>query len=415
MDPGRPFPYLVLDPGQVSAPFVRLRGSRDRGSWEASTERPRLLDRIANPLGFSPADRSLLAAGLVLGSVTTFGVTANFLDGWPYLPAGVGAEALGLLGRVSLCMMAVWALLLVTALVTRKRAPTSRALVWSTFLLYACTTALFTCLTGPFASPGWLALLGGATVGFLLFDRVVTGVGITVFFVLVIAGAVLIERGVLPHAAELRSLSGLGAGGATWSRGALCSIVLSSFTLLVIGHIIERWRDRERCYQLQSRTDPLTGLANRRQLLELLEDELGRVRRHGVPLSCLMVDLDHFKRINDGHGHPVGDQVLASVARTLQGELRDVDLVARYGGEEFLVVLPATPSAGAEQVAARCLERLRRTPILAGQVRIDVTASLGVATLAPGSDVQVEELIRLADDALYRAKQGGRNRVVVAA
>jgi len=156
-------------------------------------------------------------------------------------------------------------------------------------------------------------------------------------------------------------------------------------------------------------TDPLTGLANRRQLSEMMDRELSLARRSGRPLAALMADIDHFKSINDTYGHDMGDKVLKQVAQILRDTCRKEDIVARYGGEEFLVILPDS-GAGA---AADCAERMRKAVAGASFTGIDrpVTASFGATVLTP-ADTE-DDFLKRADAALYEAKAGGRNRVVV--
>jgi diguanylate cyclase (GGDEF)-like protein len=154
--------------------------------------------------------------------------------------------------------------------------------------------------------------------------------------------------------------------------------------------------------------DPLTGLANRRSLDDHLDRELSRSRREGLPLSLILFDLDHFKAINDEHGHQVGDQVLHAVARSLAVGVRDVDLPARYGGEEFVVLLPGTTLPDAVLTA----DRLRYGIADAGSP-LPVTISAGVASF-PQPARTGAELLALADAALYEAKRSGRDRVVTA-
>jgi two-component system, cell cycle response regulator len=161
-------------------------------------------------------------------------------------------------------------------------------------------------------------------------------------------------------------------------------------------------------------TDPLTQVLNRRALTLRLTAELERSRRYDSVLSLLLIDIDHFKRINDTHGHLVGDEVLREVARLLAAAVRSVDLVARYGGEEFVVVLPETSLEGALIFAERVREQMAETqfPGAAGR-SLSLTVSIGVATFPSGGVETVEELFARSDEALYRSKAGGRNRVVV--
>ncbi|GAB6196423.1 diguanylate cyclase [Lysobacter xanthus] len=157
--------------------------------------------------------------------------------------------------------------------------------------------------------------------------------------------------------------------------------------------------------------DALTGLANRRQADARLAAEHARCERHREPLSVLMGDLDLFKRINDRHGHAVGDLVLSATADAIAAELRASDLGARYGGEEFLVLLPEAAASDALAVAERIRARVAALRIEAGTAPIRVTISLGVAQLVPGESI--ESLLARADGALYRAKSEGRDRCVV--
>jgi diguanylate cyclase (GGDEF)-like protein len=175
-------------------------------------------------------------------------------------------------------------------------------------------------------------------------------------------------------------------------------------------------QELERAYaevERLAQTDSLTGLANRRHFMEALEQEVDRSERYGRPLSLVALDLDHFKTVNDSHGHAAGDAVLSEAARALRAVCRDVDIPARMGGEEFALLLPETDTAGARTVAERAREHIagtaHRSP--AGE-SFRVTASLGVATLRPGASG--EALLQAADEALYRAKDAGRNQVALA-
>lgn len=163
-------------------------------------------------------------------------------------------------------------------------------------------------------------------------------------------------------------------------------------------------------------TDELTGLANRRHLMQKLAVEVDRAHRYHRPLSLIVLDLDHFKRVNDTYGHAVGDDVLRSAAQAMTRISRDLDLPGRMGGEEFAVILPETDGEGARTVADRMrLEIGRSLHEPEGEEPFRVTASLGVATLLPGSELEGEELLQAADEALYRAKEMGRNRVALSA
>ncbi len=168
----------------------------------------------------------------------------------------------------------------------------------------------------------------------------------------------------------------------------------------------------QRKYEKAATVDALTGLRNRRWLNEAFERQLQRTLRSGQPVSVLMIDADHFKHVNDTHGHLVGDEVLVHVGRTLATGLRPQDLLARYGGEEFAVLLPNVPHTEALAAADRLRKAIEAHPphTSAGVLMLPpVTVSIGVATMMPGEARPLQQLIDQADAALGTAKTDGRN------
>lgn len=158
--------------------------------------------------------------------------------------------------------------------------------------------------------------------------------------------------------------------------------------------------------------DPLTGTGNRIAMDQTLIREIDMAKRHLQPLSLLMLDIDHFKRVNDNHGHGIGDEVLKGVAEAIKNQLRNVDMVFRFGGEEFLILLSNTSRDAAAMVGERLRHAAQAQDYFASGTRIELTVSLGCATLLPGESV--ESLLRRADNALYVAKREGRNRLAMA-
>jgi len=161
-----------------------------------------------------------------------------------------------------------------------------------------------------------------------------------------------------------------------------------------------------------ARTDELTGLPNRRAFNEELGRALARAARAGQPLTLAVLDLDHFKRVNDEYGHPVGDAVLQLTAAALRDSVRSGDLAARMGGEEFGLILPDASEESSRVLAERVRTAVARAELDGSDVT--VTASLGIATWEPGESGDASELVRRADRALYAAKEGGRDRVMAA-
>jgi len=165
-------------------------------------------------------------------------------------------------------------------------------------------------------------------------------------------------------------------------------------------------------------TDPLTRIYNRRYLDRRLDEEIARSKRYSLDLSILLLDIDHFKHVNDTYGHQAGDIALTSLSRLLKTELRELDVIARYGGEEFLVICTNTAIDGASLVAERIRQQVESLQIEipdnnGGRQIIRIRTSIGVASVDSNTNSK-ENLIQAADQALYRAKNEGRNRVVIA-
>jgi diguanylate cyclase (GGDEF)-like protein len=198
--------------------------------------------------------------------------------------------------------------------------------------------------------------------------------------------------------------------------GTVVFMLLAMAVSMLLGRVLEGLNRRAFALELElhrdARTDALTGLDNRRAVQERAPLELKRAHRAGVPISLLLCDIDHFKNINDRHGHEAGDAVLRSVAATLRATVRETDLLGRWGGEEFLAVLVDADAGHAADVAERMRANIAATPV-AG-VPEPPTISIGVSTrprVESVADVW-EALLKEADTHLYRAKSAGRNRVV---
>lgn len=174
-------------------------------------------------------------------------------------------------------------------------------------------------------------------------------------------------------------------------------------------YYVQRVAASEKRLRQMAATDPLSGLFNRRRFLEQTELETARAARHGGPLCVALIDIDHFKRINDEHGHDIGDRVICQVARVLSAELRTNDVVARWGGEEFILLLPDTGPDGAAVLAQRIVDRMGREGGALGDRTLAVTVSIGVHPVDAARPF--DESVKGADQALYQAKARGRNRV----
>ena len=200
------------------------------------------------------------------------------------------------------------------------------------------------------------------------------------------------------------------AGGERW-LALVFLLTMCSVLSVALGFVYMTMERAERLNYEMAMKDMLTGLSNRRAISEQLDMAVARAQRHGVWLSVLLIDIDHFKRINDGYGHQAGDAVLRSVAQTLQERIRAQDQIGRFGGEEFMVVLPDTGLDGALVLAEALRDAVAKTPAQWGAHTIGATISIGVRGGLVGGADTTGSLVASADAAMYRAKQGGRNRV----
>lgn len=194
----------------------------------------------------------------------------------------------------------------------------------------------------------------------------------------------------------------------------LChAIANASANALYNAFLFERIEDEKARLERLAITDYLTGLYNVRYFYHRLEEEFSRAQRYNFPLSCLMIDIDHFKEINDRYGHRAGDSVLREIARLMKTHTRKSDVLARYGGEEFIMLLPETHQKGAIIKAESLRTSISRMRFRALKDKRNVTISIGIATYPDVSVSHADDLITYADTALYEAKTAGRNRVEV--
>jgi len=203
--------------------------------------------------------------------------------------------------------------------------------------------------------------------------------------------------------------------GALLHAGASAYVVTPLDTDILAAQVSVFLRTKERLDQLRDQAviDELTGVYNRRYLDEQLGNRLGEARRYDTAISIGLMDIDHFKAVNDDHGHPVGDTVLAGLAALVRRQMRKEDLLARYGGEEFAIVLPHTDRLGAAILAERVREAVSEHPFdVAGGQGLSITVSMGLASFPVDAAEDVAQLLRVADERLYEAKNSGRNQTV---
>lgn len=203
-------------------------------------------------------------------------------------------------------------------------------------------------------------------------------------------------------------------------RNRRISDVIESSERLIDDLATARYRLQQQSQELdrtrwEARTDPLSGLANRRAFDEAFESQVVELRQARTPFGLLLIDVDHFKQINDNHGHQIGDQLIAQLGRAIRGQVRSRDFVARFGGDEFTILFSGLSQHNAFDVARRIQVAIQHSGFDclegAGELELNVTLSMGLATSKP--DDTTDSVLRRSDDALYRAKRNGRNQLVV--
>jgi len=310
-------------------------------------------------------------------------------------------------------MTLFWALAVAWGFAIRRRAPEEPIYVTMVLMAVALTSVGIAFLTGQYTTPALLIIVGFLVICYMAFPRrFYLPPAITIALTLV--GMSALERlHVIPYAPLFR-MHGYGLGPHPNGIAVFFAILIVVVAFVVIGSAfvfsVRGLRRREELLRDESRTDSLTGMANRRYFLDQAHRELARASRYRLPVSCLMLDLDRFKRVNDRFGHAAGDQVLIAVASRLTGLLRQQDFIARLGGEEFAMLLPHTDAEQAAVVAERCRQVVAGIDFIFNGVPHPVTTSVGVASLV-GEELTTSELLKRADEALYQAKADGRNCV----
>ena len=283
-----------------------------------------------------------------------------------------------------------------------------------TILLFGASGIISLLLVGPFNLVTGIVLTGCVLIGLLLFPAPQISLVFGLSMAAILAYAIMVSLESTVYRPLLSPVENPQAQ--VWYDvmtifAATLIIIKDAFT---VAALTSTWRHREASTLDRSIRDPLTGIVNRGHLLQALGQQLNRLHPGRQTLSVILMDVDFFKQINDRYGHAIGDQALVHVATTLQGNLRDNDLLGRYGGEEFLMMLPGATLAQASSIAERCADALRRHAMtMPGHPALRITASFGVSSTSLKDNKDVHTLIEEADRAMYHAKHLGRDRVEV--
>lgn len=373
---------------------------------------------LTNPMDWRPIDRFILLASLVLLAPLCFG-TALLAGQWlapDYFDPSLARALLWLYG-VHLTGLGLCIGIALKRRQDRDHWPWFESVIIGSYIITVMASAW---MVGAHFAEGLLLLFLGVNITCTLAS--VDKIRLSYWFVVptLVVMAILDFTNLTDYAPLMeRSLfqpDGKPVIGWLAARAVIAGILSALIYLCILA--VRRWVERENLYREMSSIDGLTRLSNRNSLIQRGQEEVARIRRNTSPppaaLACIMIDLDHFKRINDTWGHHAGDAVLVAASKIMMENARQYDEVGRYGGEEFAVLLPGVTVEQACAIAERLRIRISKTTVVVDDTRIDVTASLGVACYPSAGIDSMNDLLKAADAALYRAKANGRNRVEVA-
>jgi len=364
-----------------------------------------------SPFGWSARDRALYVqflTGLLMVIVTfCFAV----LQGWPFLLEPPEDEAaLRTTTRLAVGASVFWLGLYVgTRRWYRGRSTTFSWLLFGSIVAHIVTGTAVCYAIGPYTAASGLIMVAALLLGMVLLERRALWIAVIGWFLAMFAVHFASKSGVLPFLSLFHaSLGEPDLAKVAAERAAAAALIYIPLAVLM-DHLIGVWRQDERSLYAAAQFDSLTGAYTRGFALELMQRAVLKARSEANALGVLMLDLDHFKRINDAHGHARGDLVLKQTAHAVQSALRTGDIVGRFGGEEFVVLLPGADLAQAMGAAERCRAAVEQMKI-SDAPYVSVTASVGVAAFPDHGD-DLDRLLQASDRAMYAAKANGRNRI----
>jgi diguanylate cyclase (GGDEF)-like protein len=340
-------------------------------------------------------------------------VTLSFavFDGWPFLLEPPNDKAaLRTTTILSTGALAFWVAFYLWT--WRRPNPSNNGFSWllfGTVVAHIVTGTAVCYALGPYTAASGLITVVALLLGMVLLRRLYLWTAVLGWLASMLAIHFLSKAGVLPFLSLFEaSLEPLDIAKVAAERAAAAALIYLPLAL-VMDHLISLWREDERSLYEAAQFDSLTGAYTRGFAIAVMQRALLRANEEDRPLAVLMVDLDHFKRINDAHGHARGDLVLKQTTRAIQSTLRADDIVGRFGGEEFVVLLPGAHLKQAMGAAERCRAAVE-TMEIPGAPYLSVTASVGVAAF-PDHGADLDGLLRASDRAMYVAKANGRNRI----
>ncbi len=364
-----------------------------------------------SPFSWTASDRSLYVQFLTALLMLIVSFCFAVLDGWPFLLQRPEDEA----ALRTTTILAVGALLFWLGLYVwtrifdlRREAKSSRLLV-VTIVAHVLTGTAVCYALGPYTAVSGLINVAALLLGMVLLERRWLWFAVGGWLLSMSLMHFASRAGLLPFLALFEASFEQSDVAQVAAERAVAAALIYIPLAIIMDHLISVWRQDERSLFEAAQFDSLTGAYTRGFAMTLMERAVLKARSDGKPLAVLMLDLDHFKRINDAHGHARGDLVLKQTTRAMQTALRAGDIIGRFGGEEFAVLLPKADLKQAMGVADRCRAAVEKMKI-PNAPYLSVTASVGVAAF-PEHGAELDALLKASDSAMYEAKAKGRNRV----
>lgn len=364
-----------------------------------------------SPFGWNARSRALYVQFLTALLMSIVAVAFVAFDGWPFLlERPVDEAALRTTTRLSIGALVFWVVLYLWTWTRDGQGRNGFPWVFVGTVAAHIITGTAVCYAlGPYTAASGLITVAALLLGMVLLRRRSLWIAVLCWFSSMFAIHFLSTAGVLPFLQLFEaSFQPSDIAKVAAERAAAAALIYIPLAI-VMDHLIHVWRQDERNLYEAAQFDSLTGACTRGFAVAMMQRSLIRATEENRPLSILMVDLDHFKRINDAHGHAIGDSVLKQTTRAIQSTLRADDIVGRFGGEEFVVLLPGADLGQAMGAAERCRASVENMQI-PGAPYVSVTASVGVAAF-PDHGNELDTLLKASDQAMYLAKSRGRNRV----
>jgi len=398
-------------------PTIEGTRANERGSHVRAEPRVsvipfgRSLLPTGSPFGWNARGRSLYVQFLTALLMVIVALSFALFDGWPFLLERPHDEAaLRTTTILAVGALAFW--IAFYAWTWSRPNPRNNGFSWllfGTIVAHVVTGTAVCYALGPYTAASGLITVAALLLGMVLLRRRYFWSAVGGWVVSMVAMHLLSKAGVLPFLALFEASFGPTDVAQFAAERAAAAALIYLPLALVMDHLISVWREDERNLYEAAQFDSLTGAYTRGFAVAVMQRALLRASEDDRPLAVLMVDLDHFKRINDAHGHARGDIVLKQTTRAIQSTLRADDIVGRFGGEEFVVLLPGADLRQAMGAAERCRVAVEGMKI-PGAPYLAVTASVGVAAFPDHGD-ELDGLLKASDTAMYEAKSNGRNRI----